>query len=143
MAERKSAAEKAQEAILADGRFAAQEDGDNAIDVSNSEYIGVSPEYQNSAYDTDKPIQADGDDPVADRAKASAEELSNLAVNRAGYTVPTGGHRAGRGVKVGDQPAPDPTENRGAVMTTPPQTRPQDTAEATTTTTTDEGNQGQ
>lgn len=105
---------KLAEKVAEEGRFSAMEDDDNAIDTSNDKYIGVDAEYQNAADYGDKRVsdspQEDPDDEVAQRVKASAEELSNLSVNAAGHTPNE--HRAGLGVKVGDEPAAaeEPTE---------------------------------
>lgn len=90
---------------LAVGSYLALEGDDNAIDVSNAEYIGVDPIYKNSAYDLNAPkATSEKDDAegaaIEQRAKDYEAEYSDLDVNRAGHTV--GPHRAGAGVKVAD-----------------------------------------
>lgn len=110
-AEKKAEAQR--EETLAKGSYAALEDGDNAIDVSNEEYIGVNPEYKNHAYDTEAPLATSSKDDketaaIEERAKAYEAEFTDLEVNRAGHTI--GPHRAGTGTKVGDDGDDDNAE---------------------------------
>lgn len=98
------------------GPYAALEGDDNSIDVSNDAYIGVDAEYRNAAAYDGVALDAPQDTPVEDdpatarleqRAKDSAEALSNLDVNRAGHTPNE--PRAGLGTLVVDgEVVPDP-----------------------------------
>jgi hypothetical protein len=87
-AEVKKAEEQAQ-AALKDGRFAAQESDDNSVAVSDEAYVGVSPEYRNAAYDTDKPkISEDTDQAELERAAKRAEldrEAESADIGFRGY----------------------------------------------------------
>lgn len=105
-------AEEQRQKVLAEGSFATLESDDNSIDVSNNAYIGVDPEYRNGAEYDGVALQApestkSKDNPeaaaVEEKAKASAESLTNLQVNRLGHTPNE--HKAGQGVKVADQQA--------------------------------------
>ena len=75
------AAEKRAEEELVSGRFAAQESGDNSIDVSNPAYVGVDDMYKNHASDTEAPAVAEeGDAKEAEEAaKAHEEEVKAKA----------------------------------------------------------------
>ncbi len=98
-------AQEQSDKALKEGTYLALENDDNALAVSNPEYIGVDPIYQNSADELNLPQPTSAkDDPVAadieERAKAYQEAYTNLDVNRDGYTP--GPHRAGLGVKLED-----------------------------------------
>jgi hypothetical protein len=66
------------EAIRKDGLYAATEEADNAIAVSDENYVGVEPSLANYAYDEQKPLAGDDSDEkkIFDRL---AEENANLA----------------------------------------------------------------
>jgi hypothetical protein len=77
-------ADDRREAELRDGRFAAQESDDNSLATSDDGYVGVSPEYRNAAWDTDKPLLSEDEDARAieeaakEREKAREEESARV-----------------------------------------------------------------
>lgn len=89
----KKAAER-QEKELKEGRFVAQESGDNALDAFNPAYVGIDPEYANSAYDTTKALQSEDEETKAieDHARSlpindPSETTQGSGVGFQGYTV--------------------------------------------------------
>jgi hypothetical protein len=99
------------------GRFLAGEADDNAIFASEEEFIGVSPEYKEHAWDTDAPYSSQDEGPTAEAEaeaavqKAEAEKLARAPqIGRGGFTV-NATHPSER-----RQPAADYIEKNRAAM---------------------------
>jgi hypothetical protein len=76
---------------LIDGRFAADEDDDNAIDVSNPEYIGVDPEYRNHADYDEGPDHSphQSEDEATAALEQRAKDHGQTVTGPHGYTTKT------------------------------------------------------
>lgn len=70
-----------------------QPSGDNSIDTDNEAYVGIEPERQNHAWDTDKPMVSEDEDEAARAAHQKEIEEGNkfTTLNRQGST-PKGVH---------------------------------------------------
>lgn len=64
---------------------AVENDGSDAVDSDNENYLGVDPIYKNSAYDIDSPGSHD-DDEIAKRQKANEEDRASRTVGVGGYS---------------------------------------------------------
>lgn len=75
--------------ILEKGRFAVHEDGDNAIAVSDDDFIGATEEYQNYGLDVLQPYAAEEgpEKALEERAKEYAERMKVSNVGRHGFDV--------------------------------------------------------
>lgn len=75
------------------GRFAADESDDNAIETSNTAYIGTDPMYQNAAYDFNSPSVSDVQPfkALEEAAREREDEIAALSdkLNVGGYTATT------------------------------------------------------
>lgn len=108
---------------LVEGRFAADEGDDNAIDVSNPNYIGVDPEYRNHAEYEDAPSNAPHeveDDEKAAEIEQRAKDHGQVVDGPHGYTTKTaeaGGLTAASPYSAGAQEAasePSPADEGGS-----------------------------
>lgn len=101
MAKTKAENEVDPEAVAADGYYSTVESDDNSVALSDTGFVGVSPEYANYANDTDKPLVSE------DEVQAAMEESARAAEEE----------RAKNASKVGfrgyEPTTPHPTERRG------------------------------
>lgn len=72
-------AQEQREAILKDGLYAVTESGDNSVEVSNTGYVGASPEYQNAAYPQDLPLNSEDEEQAKIEEDARKREEEVLA----------------------------------------------------------------